>query len=234
MYARPHSRFHWQPYLVVAILLAVAVLTVGQLAGRADARPLPAFHVPAITLTEGVCDDSQPMWHTTLSVTANVPGGTAHIDDPGSPWTHPVPFSHVYNLSPSYATWTVKVYVTWPDGFTSGTTTLTAHRPPSGCQPPTTVPPTTTPPLSEAPPIPPPAQPTTPVGPTPVPTPPVSTPDTTSPPPSSSSTGAAGHPTTVAHNLPVTGSDWVGVVGFAVGFILAGGFFLIITRRRAS
>ena len=218
------------PYFWAGVFFACLALFMSFGFHAAGALPVPR-HVPAITLTEGVCDDTKPTWHTTLSVTANVTGGTALISDANSPWKHAVPFTYTYNLDPRIERWTVRVYVTWPDGFVSETVSLTAHRPASGCQP---APTTTSPPLTALPPVPvpstaPPVDSTVPV--------PTTSPSVTSEPqpePAPPTSAQASPSTTAKLFLPVTGGESLLITGIAGAAVASGAMLVFVTRRRAS
>lgn len=125
-------------------------------------------------------------------------------------------------------------FATFSNGAVAHITYSPASRtvtPPAGC-----VPPSTAPPLVTVPPPPPPVYPTTPTTSSPAPgtsTTVPETPETTSPPvPVPASTGAAGHPTTIAHQLPVTGSGGEGAFLLAgLGCLLAGAILYTVRRR---
>lgn len=129
--------------LVVMLLAAFLFITAFLvLSSRADARPLPR-HFAKPGLTKGECQPSG-VWKTVLTVTSDQPGGTAHIGTKSTGFTLALPVSNPFFVSPDEATYTITLYVTWPDGFRLDLPSQTATRPPGGCQPTTSTPPTTT------------------------------------------------------------------------------------------
>jgi LPXTG-motif cell wall-anchored protein len=236
----------WPKYLATFLVLVAATILLAALV--AYARPLPQHHAQ-VSLSPGVCT-TNGMWSTTLTVTEDVPDGTAHISDPASPFTHSVPFTRTYNLRSNVSPWTVTVYVTWPDGFVSDTFHLTAHVPEGGC----VEAPTTTTTVRQAtcqpgehlrnpstqdnvcvPDITVPSEPTTVVTnpPTSVVAPPETSPPVSSPP----TTAAPQSPTTTVAlptHLPVTGAASTDTLVAGVLAVIIGGGLIILGRRRAS
>lgn len=125
-------------HLAALGLVGLFVLACSLWPPKADARPLPAHHAVA-AFTQGVCQPSGA-WAATLTVSADVPGGTAHLEPTGvTGFDFPMPISRAFPaIDPHFTTFSVKVTVRWPDGFVADPITVTATRPPDGCTAPTT------------------------------------------------------------------------------------------------
>lgn len=238
---------------VAAALVGIGLMGIAggiELSGAPDAGAHQAF----VKIGDSTCLASGP-WQFTLSITSDVAGGVARIDNPVSPLQANVPYSTKFTVPADQATSTLKIRVTWPDGFQSPAAdqppmSYTATRPASGCTPSSTsTPPTTTcagaiPPREDCGGVPASVPPNT-IG-TPTTITPVveSTPQITAAPPASAEVPSAPRASSPAPSgpasivkapvLPTTGSSSTGIVLAGVAALLVGGALLLAGRRGSA
>lgn len=118
------------------ILAGVALVGLFVIAGsieHADAAPIMQHSGGSVWLDSNCLPNGA--WQATLNITATNPelNPVAHITDPATDYDVAVPFVKVYTLPGTQADETVKVVITWSDGFTVLTGTHTIERPAGGC-----------------------------------------------------------------------------------------------------